>query len=157
MIYTIDKNYLVEEAFRLDTPQKIQKFTRRSVKATNNISPQKFQQDALVGTVVAPVVGGIVGGILPSVISDESDGLDTTMGAVGGTILGSSLGINAVTNRYSPHEASNTRASKAIITRLQRDGYQPTSEDKSIIDKANAVTRQVNMAKYMSDIASKGR
>lgn len=157
MIYTIDKNYLVEEAFRLDTPQKIQKFTRRSIKATNNGSSQKFQQDALLGGAVAPIVGGIVGGVLPSVISDDPDGLDTTMGVVGGTILGSSLGIGAMKNKYSPYEAANTRASKAIITRLQRDGYQPTSEDKSIIDKANAVTRQVNMANYLRDIASKGR
>ena len=157
MIYTIYKNYLVEEAFRLDTPQKIQKFTRRSVKATNNISPQKFQQDALLGTVAVPVVGGIIGGVLPSVISDESDGLATTMGAASGVLFGSSLGIGAMKKKYSPYESSNTKASKAIITRLQRDGYQPTSEDKSIIDKANAVTRQVNMAKYMHDIVSKGR
>lgn len=157
MIYTIDKNYLLEEAFRLDTPQKIQKFTRRSVKATNNGSPQKFQQDALLGTVVTPVVGGLIGGVLPSIISDEADGLDTTMGIAGGTLLGSSLGVGTLKKKYSPYEASNTRASKEILTRLQRDGYQPTSEDKSIIDKANAVTRQINMANYMRDIASKGR
>ena len=157
MIYTIDKNNLLEEAFRLDTPQKIQKFARRSVKATNNNSSQKFQQDSLLGGAVVPIVGGIVGGVLPSVISDDVDGLDTTMGVAGGTLLGSSLGVAALKNKYSPYEASNTRASKAIINRLQRDGYQPTSEDKSIIDKANTVARQVNMANYMHDIASKGR
>lgn len=157
MIYTIDKNYLLEEAFRLDTPQKIQKFARRSVKATNAGSSQKFQQDALLGGIVSPVVGGIVGGVLPSIISDEADGLDTTMGIAGGTLLGSSLGVGTLKKKYSPYEASNTRASKEILTRIQRDGYQSTPEDKNIINQANAVTRQTNLSNYMRDIASKGR
>lgn len=157
MIYTIYKNNLVEEAFRLDTPQKLQKFARRAVKATNTVSSQKFQQDALLGTVAAPVVGGIVGGILPSVISDESDGLDTTMGVAGGTLLGSSLGMVPLKMKYSPLEASNGRASKAILTRIQRDGYQPTQDDKSIINQASTLTRQTNLSNYLRDIASKGK
>ena len=157
MLYTIDKNNLLEEAFRLDSQPKLQKFARRSIKATNNRSTQQFQQDSLLGGAVAPVVGGVIGGVLPSIVNDDADAMDSTIGAEGGVLLGSSLGINAVKSRYSPLAASNTRASKEILTRLQRDGYQPTQNDRNIIDQANAVTRGFNLNNYMRDIALKGR
>lgn len=157
MIYTIDKNNLLEEAFKLDSQPKLQKFARRAIKATNKRSSQQFQRDSLLGGVGAPIVGGIVGGVLPSIVDDEADALDSTIGAAGGVLLGSSLGVNAVSSRYSPLEAANTRASKAIITRLQRDGYQPSQTDRTIIDQANAVARRVNLNNYMREIVSKGR
>lgn len=154
MLYTIDKNNLLEESFRLDSPLKLQKFARRGIKVINSGNTQKFQQDMVLSGAAAPLVGGVVGGVLPSIISDESDGFDTAMGVVGGTMLGSTLGLGKIKRKYSPLDNTNT---KVIMNRIQRDGYNPTSVDKSIIDKANTVVRQVNLSKYMQDIASKGR
>lgn len=154
MLYTIDKNNLLEEAFKLDSPLKLQKFSRRGIKAINNGNTQKFQQDMLLSGAAAPIVGGVIGGVLPSIISDESDSFDTAMGVVGGTMLGSTLGFGKIKRKYSPLDNTNT---KVIMNKIQRDGYNPTSLDKSIIDKANTVVRQVNLSKYMRDIASKGR
>ena len=36
MLYNIDKNYLLEETFRLDSPLKLQKFARRGIKVINS-------------------------------------------------------------------------------------------------------------------------
>ena len=104
---------LLEEALRLDTPEKLQKFARRSVKAINSrgSDPINVTKDGVV------MLGG---------------------SSVAGTVAGGHM----LNRRYSPLNNSST---KHIVKRIERDGYQPSAEDKSILDKANYLVRATNL------------
>ena len=135
---------LLEEALRLDTPEKLQKFARRSVKAINSrgSDPINVTKDGVVMLGGSSVAGTVAGGVLPYIVSDEADALDATAGAAAGYMLGGMAGGHMLNRRYSPLNNSST---KHIVKRMERDGYQSSVEDKSILDKANYLVRATNL------------
>lgn len=135
---------LLEEALRLDTPEKLQKFARRSVKAINSrgSDPINVTKDGAMMLGGSSIVGTVAGGALPYIVSDEADALDAVGGATAGYMLGGIAGGQMLNRRYSP---LNNGSTKHIVKRIERDGYQTSAEDRSILNKANYLVRATNL------------
>lgn len=153
MVYKLNKLEIIEEAFRLDSPPKLQTFAARGTKTVNSIPHDKFLNGlAAIGTL--PIASTIIGGAIGNTIHGE-DGVDPITGLVydvqannddeydvSGAVLGGitgTLGSGAIAmTGVSP----NTRK---VTKRIERDGYTLSPREKIKIDQASRLAKVYNL------------
>lgn len=143
---------LVEEAFKIDSQDKAQKFARRATKVLspdyNNLSKEQVPQAAaaILNPKILPISAAIPGAALGAAGGAIVDGLDSNeddpINAGTGALVGAGAGVlqGLVLNRkYGPGPI------KPIASRLQQDGGQLTPDDINTLRRASNIAASVNL------------
>lgn len=157
MIIKINKPEIIEEAivnhngskkFKIDNMDKVRKFSRRGIKAINNVKPGQFKKQ-LNAIGYMPIVGAIGGTLLGSQV-DDADG-DTYNGT--GGLLGTAAGIAASSKGIQKIStpANTTKFKKRVV----KDGFQPNDKYNKTVDQANIMTHQYNLRNNLTQIRNK--
>ena len=154
MIIKINKPEIIEEAivdyngskkFKIDNMDKVRKFSRRGIKAINNVKPGQFKKQ-LNAIGYMPIVGAIGGTLLGSQV-DDADG-DTYNGT--GGLLGTAAGI--ATSSKGIQKISTPANTAKFKERVRRDGFQPNDNYNNTVDRANVMTHQHILKKNLTQI-----
>lgn len=143
----INKQEIIEEAivdyngskkFKIDNMDKVGKFSRRGIKAINNVKPSQFKkQMAAIG--YAPIAGTIGGTLLGSQVDDVDGDTYNGTGALLGTVAGIVAASKGVQKMSTP--ADTTKFKERVV----KDGFQPNDKYNKTVDQANTIAHQYNL------------
>ncbi len=150
---------LIEEAFKIDSQAKAQKFARRATKVLSpdmsNVSKEQLPKAsaAILSPAILPIAGATGGAVLGTIGGAVVDGLDSNeddpitagTGALVGTGVGALSGL--IQNRkYGPG------STKPIEDRLQRDGGNLSQDDKDTLRRTSNLAASVNLYNRARDL-----
>lgn len=151
--------YLVEEAFKIDSQAKAQKFARRATKVLSpdmsTVTKEQLPQAAaaiitpkilpIANAIPGAVLGAGAGAIVDGLDSNEEDPITASTGALIGAGAGALRGL--VLNRnYGPGRT------KPIEERLQRDGGQLSQDDLDTLRRTSNLAASVNLHNRTADL-----
>jgi len=128
---------IIEEALRLDTPEKVAKFKRRALRDKNQSDGLRKMGEVAKGASAS--LGGLgagagaiasLGGALPMSAAGAANplahaALMGTAGGLGGAALGAGLGalpfLGAAGYKYSKHKLKENEVNKRIVESLKKD------------------------------------
>ncbi len=158
MIYTIDKSALLEEAFRIDSPEKAEKFARRSTRALNHSSASKTFNNAAAAS-MAPTAGMLVGGAAGNSVHGDGDlsyadkavmkqdDIDQEVNDDEYDMTGAAIGagLGTIGQSFAAKRLLHGSSINPIKQRLAKHGYNTTSQDDSMLRKGAAAVRLNNL------------
>lgn len=151
--------HLVEEAFKIDSQAKAQKFARRATKILSpdysNVSKEQLPHAAaailspkilpITGAIPGAVLGAGAGAIVDGLDSNEEDPITAGTGALAGAGLGVISGL-VLNRRYGPGRT------KPIEDRLQKDGGQLSQDDINTLRRTSNLAASVNLHNRTADL-----
>ena len=154
MIIKINKPEIIEEAivnhngskkFKIDNMDKVRKFSRRGIKAINNVKPGQLKKR--LNTIgFMPVVGTIGGALLGSQVDDDDGDTYDGTGAAIGTAAGLAADARGIQKVSTPADTAKFKE------RVRRDGFQPNDNYNNTVDRANIMAQQHILKKNLTQI-----